>query len=46
MKLCKLGMSDICSLENYGIVNRDGNPLIVVLDSGFNGDVAKKYYGY
>ena len=46
VKLCKFGMSDICSVNNYGMVNRDGNPLIVVLDSGFNREVATKYYGY
>ena len=44
VRLCKLGMSDICSINNYGMVNRDGNPLIVVLDSGFNHDIASKYY--
>ncbi len=46
VRLCELGMCDILSLSNYGIVNRDGNPLIVVLDSGLNHDVATKYYDY
>lgn len=43
-RLCKLGMSDISSINNYGMVNRDGNPIIVILDSGFNDKIALKYY--
>ena len=37
-------MSDFCQLENFGIVNRDGKPMIVVLDSGLNLDVWEKNY--
>ena len=37
-------MSDFCQIENFGIVNRDGNPTIVVLDSGLNLDVWEKNY--
>ena len=37
-------MSDFCSIENFGIVNRDGKPMIVVLDSGLNMEVWKKHY--
>lgn len=45
VKLAKnYGMSDLCQPDNYGLVNRDGEPLIVVLDSGFNHDVWKNYY--
>ena len=38
-------MSDFCSIENFGIVNRDGKPTIVVLDSGLNMNVWEKHYG-
>jgi len=38
------GMSDFCQVENFGIVNRDGKPRLVILDSGLNLDVWKKYY--
>lgn len=37
-------MSDFCQIENFGIVNRDGKPTIVVLDSGLNMEVWKKHY--
>jgi hypothetical protein len=37
-------MSDFVQLANFGIVNRDGNPTIVVLDSGLNLDVWEKHY--
>lgn len=39
-------MSDFCQIENFGIVNRDGKPMIVVLDSGLNLDVWEKHYGF
>lgn len=37
-------ISDYTSIENFGVVNRDGNPTIVILDSGFNKGIWKKYY--
>ena len=37
-------MTDFCQIENFGIVNRDGKPTIVVLDSGLNLDVWEKHY--
>lgn len=37
-------MSDFVQIENFGIVNRDGKPMIVVLDSGLNMDVWEKHY--
>ena len=37
-------MSDFVSIENFGMVNRDGKPMIVVLDSGLNMDVWEKHY--
>ena len=40
----KTNMSDLSQIGNFGIVNRDGNPMIVVLDSGFNMDVYLKHY--
>ena len=40
----KYGLTDLTIVDNFGMVNRDGNPLIVILDSGFNMDVFRKYY--
>ena len=42
--IMKTKMSDFCQIENFGIVNRDGNPSIVILDSGLNIDLWEKYY--
>lgn len=44
VELRKTGVGDITSIDNYGIVNRDGKPIIVLLDSGFNKNVYYKYY--
>lgn len=33
------GTSDFCDVENFGIVNRDGKPMIVLLDTGLDLDV-------
>lgn len=38
------GMSDFCQVENFGIVNRNGKPTLVILDSGLNLDIWSKYY--
>jgi hypothetical protein len=40
----KTSMTDLGQPNNYGIVNRDGKPMIVILDSGFNMDVYLKHY--
>lgn len=40
----KTKMTDLTRIENFGIVNRNGKPLIVVIDSGLNKDVYKKFY--
>ena len=40
----KTKMSDLGQPNNYGIVNRDGKPMLVILDSGFNMDVYLKHY--
>ena len=40
----KTHMSDLGQVGNFGIVNRDGKPMIVVLDSGFNFDVYLNHY--
>jgi hypothetical protein len=37
-------ISDFCQIENFGIVNRDGNPTLVILDSGLNLNIWDKYY--
>lgn len=42
----KTNMTDLSQIENFGVVNRDGNPMIVVLDSGFNYDVYLKFYRF
>ena len=39
------GTSDFCNIENYGIVNRDGKPMIVLLDTGLDLDVWEDIYG-
>ena len=39
----KTNMTDF-QMDNFGIVNRDGKPSIVVLDSGLNMEVWKKHY--
>lgn len=36
-------IGDLTKPENYGIVNRDGNPMIVILDAGMN---IKNWEGY
>ena len=40
----KTKMTDFCTVENFGIVNRNGKPHLVVLDCGLNMDVWEKYY--
>lgn len=35
---------DICRLENLGMVLRNNKPQIVILDSGFNDDIASTHY--
>lgn len=37
-------MSDFCNIENYGMVNRDGKPTLVILDAGMNLDLWEKHY--
>jgi len=39
----KTKMSDL-SLNNFGIVNRDGKPMIVIIDSGLNHEIFDRYY--
>ena len=41
----KTKMTDLTQIENFGVVNRNGKPMIVVLDSGFNEAVRKEFYG-
>jgi len=38
------GMSDLCQVGNFGMVNRNGKPTLVILDSGLNLDIWDKYY--
>ena len=35
---------DLENIDNFGLVNRDGNPSIVIIDSGFNKEIWSKYY--
>lgn len=37
-------IGDLTKPENYGMVNRDGNPMIVVLDAGMNLENWERYY--
>ena len=36
--------SDLKGLHNYGLAMRDGDPWIVILDSGLDDDVYNKHY--
>ena len=38
------GISDFTSVNNFGIVNRDGNPTIVILDTGLDLDTFENMY--
>jgi len=39
------GVSDFCdTVNNFGMVNRDGNPTIVLLDTGMNLDIWEEHY--
>ena len=40
----KTRISDLGQIDNFGIVNRNGKPMIVILDTGFNFDVLLKHY--
>jgi hypothetical protein len=40
----KTKMTDLGQIDNFGVVNRDGKPMIVILDSGFNSEVYQKFY--
>jgi hypothetical protein len=35
---------NLCKPDNFGMVNRDGKPMLVILDSGFNKEVWNKFY--
>ena len=37
-------IGDLCKVDNFGIVNRDGKPSIVLLDAGLDVNVWEKYY--
>ena len=37
-------IGDLTKPENYGVVNRDGNPMLVVLDAGMNLENWEAYY--
>lgn len=41
----KTKMTDLYNnITNFGVVNRDGKPNIVILDSGFNNDICNRFY--
>lgn len=40
----KTEVSDVCSVENFGMVNRDGRPMLVLLDYGMNLKLWDEYY--
>ena len=40
----QIPVGDICRLANLGMVLRDNEPQIVILDSGYNDEVAKNFY--
>ena len=37
-------ISDLDSINNFGIVNRNGTPSIVIIDAGFNKEIYNKFY--
>ena len=37
-------IGDLTKPDNYGIVNRDGKPMIVILDAGMNLENWETYY--
>ncbi len=37
-------VGDFCRLANWGMTIRDGEPHMVILDDGFNEEIADKYY--
>ena len=37
-------ISDLDSINNFGIVNRNGTPSIVIVDAGFNKEIYNKFY--
>lgn len=41
----KTRMSDFCQIQNFGMVNRNGKPTLVILDSGLNLDIWDEHYG-
>ena len=40
----KTHVRDIAAIDNYGIVHRNGQDMIVIIDSGFNMEIYLKYY--
>lgn len=40
----QVGVGDFCRVDNFGIVNRDGKPTIVLLDAGLTMGVWMKHY--
>lgn len=40
------GMCDLFQMDNYGVVNRNGKPALVLLDSGFDYNIWLKYYSH
>lgn len=40
------GTTDFCSVENFGIVNRDGKPAIVLIDTGLDLETWNNNYDY
>lgn len=37
-------IGDFCRITNWGMVLREGNPTMVMLDNGFTEDIFRKYY--
>jgi hypothetical protein len=39
-------IADLCNPNNYGVVNRDGKPTLVIIDGGMNMSVWQKFYSH
>jgi hypothetical protein len=39
-------IADLCQPSNFGVVNRDGKPMLVIIDGGMNMSVWNKFYRY
>jgi hypothetical protein len=39
-----VGIRDLCCIQNWGLAMRNGEPYLVILDSGITDELYKAYY--